>query len=322
MNKVFKFLNEIVDEKIIVGYNAAIISNSIVETNTYGAKDIYDTPLSKDALYDIASLTKMFVSVRVMELIQDNTISLDTKVQDILPDFQNNEITIRHLLLHRSGMAASHHGRYTMNKEEMIESMMRLEDLENEVDTIMIYSCINYLIIGLIIEKLDNLSLDTSLQKYVFNPLKLQDTGYNPTDIERCVPTEIHPERGMVQGIVHDSTAYNFGRVAGNAGIFSTLEDMIRFTQSFIQPSLLTKKTIQLLQDTNIDSRSLGWNRFEYNEKSYLYHTGFSGTSILLDLEHQRAFILLTNRVHPKRDNPVFLEKRKEAFRIFLDENK
>lgn len=318
MFKTYAQLNKLVDHQIIPGYIAAIIHEKELSVQIYGAMDYEGSRLNLDTIYDLASLTKMFTNFRILQLLQDKKLSLDNKLCSILPDFKNQTIHIRELLLHRSGMAASHSGRYTMNREEMIASMMNIDDLINPVDSVTEYSCINYLLLGLVIEAIDKMSLDLSLTKHIFEPLAMKDTGFNPLDKKRCAPTEVTEKRGRIQGIVHDSTAYNFGEVAGNAGLFSTISDMIRFTQEFMKSNLLSNETLEMLDKTDIELRSLGWNRWPNEDESSLYHTGFTGTSILLDPKRENALIILTNRVHPKRDNTAYLEARKQILDDFI----
>lgn len=318
---VINLAHQSVDEKLIPGIALSIITKEESLTDVYGLSKYPDTPLQDNAVYDIASLTKMFTTTRILQLIEDGKLSLDTPIKDILPEFKEESILIKHCLLHRSGMLPSVRGRYTMNHDEMVTSILNCDDWVNPVDTKMDYSCINYLILGLVIEALDT-SLDQSIFKTILKPLHMSDTQYNPCETSRCVPTEYTDARGLICGVVHDETAHNFGGVAGNAGLFSTMSDLNQFVKSYLgyETPVLTQETLKLLNETNVDMRSYGWNLHPYKGKNYLFHTGFTGPSILLDLDNQAGFIILTNRIHPKREDTGYLKRRLELFDAFLEE--
>lgn len=317
---VINLAHQSVDEKLIPGITLSIITKDTSFIDVYGLSKYPDTPLRDDAVYDIASLTKMFTTTRILQLIEDNQLTFDTPIKDILPDFKEETIQIKHCLLHRSGMLPSVRGRYTMNHDEMVTSILNCDDWVNPVDTKMDYSCINYLILGLVIEALDT-SLNESISKNILQPLHMVDTQYNPQDTGRFVPTEITDARGLISGVVHDETAHNFGGVAGNAGLFSTIADLNQFVKSYLgfETPVLSQETIKLLNQTNVDMRSYGWNLHPYRGKNYLFHTGFTGPSILLDLDNQAGFIILTNRIHPKREDTGYLKRRLELFDAFLE---
>ncbi len=299
---MFNKIHEAVDNKLIPGASSALIDNDIVHKDIYGVSSYPDVALEENALYDIASLTKLFVTERILQLLDEKKIELNDPVKKHLPDFSNEDITIKHCLLHRTGFLPSASGRYTMTKEELIESILTAIDHKNEIDKDMVYSCINFILLGFMIEAIDEMGLDESLDKFVIKPLGLSDTSYNPKDKGRCIPTELDTPLG----VVHDETARKLDGIAGNAGLFSTLNDIIKFSQYTM------KHRTDTLEKYHIDSRSLGWNL----HNGVLYHTGFSGPILIIDKD--RSLIILTNRIHPSREDTGYLQARLDIMGAFI----
>ena len=304
---MLNLLHDAVDQKLIPGASSALINDENLKTDVYGLSQYPNIRLQKNMIYDIASITKLFVSERIFQLIDDNIIKLDDTIQTHLDSFKNESITIRQCLIHKTGFAPSASGRYTMDKEQLIESILECDDLINQDNPQTDYSCINFIVLGMLIEKVDGVSLDVSLENAIFKPLGLKDTHYNPVDSNRIVPTEDNTPRG----IVHDETARKLGGVSGNAGIFSTLEDLIIFTRYTM------KKRYALLKSVNEGSRSLGWNL--HNETT-LFHTGFTGPIIIMK-DDKNALIILTNRVHPSRIDTGYLKVRDQIMDLFISKD-
>lgn len=271
--------------------------------------------LTPDTLFDLASLTKVVVTTTlILKLIEKGKLKLSDSVASILPDFTHPQITIFHLLTHTSGLLTDQSGyKPYVGKEAMRHFVMALP-LTDEPGTKVVYTDIGYLLLGFIIETLWG-PLDVLSRQEIFIPLGMKDTGYCPSDPLRCAPTEVSAHRGLIRGVVHDGKAHNLGCVSGNAGIFSTLDDLMKFCQSLLlDERLIRNSTKTLLRQTHTSGldhvRTLGWYRKDPScalgplvSEDILYHTGFSGTSILIDFSAQRAIVILTNRIHPTRDN-------------------
>jgi len=139
----------------------------------------------------------------------------------------------------------------------------------------------------------------------------------------------INDLRGLIVGEVHDSKAHRIGRPAGNAGLFFTLDDLILFSKSLMEnrfPSgklFLSESLYMLLKEFEIDGRTLGWEKLENSKKeTVIYHTGFTGTSIGLNLAPKKGLILLTNRIYPSREHgEQFKEERKKIYQQFFEED-
>ena len=266
-------------------------------------------------IFDIASLTKLFTTTRILQIMENNKLNLDDKIYSYLPSFKEKKISIRDCLIHKTGFKPSLSGRYTLNRSQIIDSIMNGEDfIESNYNSTQ-YSCINFVILGLLIETLDQMTLVKSFKQFIFDPLHMNNTSFNPKQKNLCAPTELNNNRGLIQGEVHDQTCLAMGGISGNAGLFSSLDDMLLFTQAIMDHRILKKNTIDLLFKTNINKRSLGWNIFKSN---VLYHTGFTGPVIVYDRENEKALILLTNRTYPNRNNNDFLELRNELIEEFL----
>lgn len=186
----------------------------------------------------------------------------------------------------------------------------------------MIYSDLNFILLGLALESITAKSLDQLAQDWIFAPCGMDDTNYNP-DLEKhldIAPTEDDATRGgVLVGTVHDENAWAMEGVSGHAGLFSTAWDIALFSQMIlnqgkgIHSQVLSPESVQLLQTSQTkglnQQRSIGWimyNDFDQSLTSTaspyaMTHTGFTGTSVVIDPEHNLGVILLTNRVHPLR---------------------
>ncbi|MBK2403072.1 class A beta-lactamase-related serine hydrolase [Erysipelothrix sp. strain 2 (EsS2-6-Brazil)] len=309
--------HQLVDDGYVSGLAFAVYENGIWTETIYGTTTFEGQKLEETHQFDVASITKLFTTTRILQLCDEKVLSLDEPIQTYINDFKNPEITVSHCLLHRSGLAPSVTGRSEMNREQIYLSVMNCDDLINAPNQETIYSCINFLILGYLIEAVDT-DLNQSFSKSIFNPLEMTNTTFNPRQTERCIPTELTEKYGLLQGVVHDETARNCGGIAGNAGLFSTLPDLKRFMEAMLTSDsrLLSSKSYEQIRSTNINSRSYGWNRYVFNDIDAYYHTGFTGP--LLVFHDNRAMILLAHRVHPTREDHGYLQKREALMQTFL----
>ncbi|MFV0479153.1 MAG: serine hydrolase domain-containing protein [Anaerorhabdus sp.] len=306
-----------IDEGIIHGVAFSFVNKQIIEKYCLGVNGDEKKPIKiTDILYfDIASLTKVIgTTTRIMQLLDEKVITLERKISEFVPGLKFQDITIKDLLLHSSGLSADLQDKENLTKENVIERINRTV-LQDEL----IYSDLGFILLGFIIEKIDGVSLEDSFQKHIFKKINMKSTSYKlQGNVENYIPTEIQESRGCIQGIVHDSKAYQIGMI-GSAGLFSTLHDVSLFAQSVLKDELiLTEESKQLLLKTMYNQRTIGWDKKFGN--NVLYHTGFTGTSICLDFKKEEGFILLTNRTFPKRKDD-FLEIRNELVQLFLEEN-
>lgn len=188
------------------------------------------------------------------------------------------------------------------------------------------YSDINYILLGEVIERVSGMGLAQAFEKWVFQPLGMTDTGFHP-ERERCAPTEVRKDRGLVWGEAHDGKAHMMGGISGHAGLFSTGADIGRFIAGILgsakgeNDAFLSRASIDLMAKEHAssahDRRGLGWMppipggpMGDLCSDRSLFHTGFAGGSILIDLERSAGVVLLTNRIHPTRENRMILDLR------------
>jgi len=283
-------------------------------------------PATTDTLYDLASLTKLFATTCVMRLVEQDRLALDEPVATWLSDFAAGgkaRVTPRHLLTHTSGLP-DHLPLWKLERtpEARLERVLATP-LLNPPDTVFRYSDLGLIALGHLVEEVAGASLDRVVADMVSGPLQLDQTMYRPpADLRPCIaPTEDEQAvaRGLVWGEVHDENAWSLGGAAGHAGIFSTAEDVGRFAQMYLEGGvlegvrLLRPETVAEMtrnQIGNLEPRGLGW---ELDANYYMGklaspqtygHTGFTGTSLVIDPRRQLIVVLLTNRVHPTRDGP------------------
>lgn len=312
-------LHQYILDRKICGASYAFLSEGKAELyydGEVGCIAPYQKPVKAGYCYDLASLTKVIgTTTRVLQLIDAGTLSFDTKVSEILPRFQGEHVTVKDLLLHCSGLPSDLTDKASLTKDNIADRIYACAVGEQHE---VCYSDIGYIILGWIIEAVDRESLENVFQKHIFHPLNMKDTSYICDDAHLYIPTEITIERGCICKEAHDRKAHILGQ-SGSAGLFSTLEDLVRFAKAILREEecLFTSHMFARLKTEIYQGRGLGWEK-PYGEQ-ILYHTGFSGTSILLDTRNHTGFILLTNRIHPNRYQTDFLEFRKQLNRMYLE---
>lgn len=297
-------------------------------------------PASLETIYDLASLTKPLVtSFLSARLIESGELALDTPIAAYLQEFDRPDkhiITTRHLLTHTSGLPAWRplyiiaDGR----KNAAIEAIAN-EPLAYQPGKRVVYSDLGFIVLGFILQKLTGTPFAELAQRYLFSPLDLQRTFFNPaaamqTEVAACENgnqyerdmCEYDPalakysswRTGSIWGEVHDGNAHFLGGAAGHAGLFSTAGEALRIANQFIGglSELLSSKTCELFRQnmtTGLNqARSFGWQLAATKESTAgpslpadaFGHTGFTGTSCWIDATDERVFLLLTNRTHDR----------------------
>lgn len=278
-----------------------------------------------DTLYDLASLTKVVGTVpAVLHLIEGGELTLETEIASMIPEVGKSGVTVRQCLTHTSGAPADFPYQDLKGKEAVVNRAASLLP-EAGVDKIE-YSDINFILLGEVIERISGMGLAQAFEEWIFAPLGMIHTGFSP-DKEKCAPTEIRADRGLVWGEAHDGKAHAMGGISGHAGLFSTVEDIGLFVQAVLNGGkgergrFLSEESIELMAREHArsdhDRRGLGWMMpfpgsplGDLCSDRSLFHTGFAGGSILMDLDRKAAMVVLTNRIHPTRDNRVILQLR------------
>jgi uncharacterized protein YbbC (DUF1343 family)/CubicO group peptidase (beta-lactamase class C family) len=278
-------------------------------------------PMAVDTIFDIASLTKpLGTALAVMSLVERGAIKLDAPVGRYLSEFkkaQFNPVTIQRLLTHSAGFPAiPPPGVVHASSAETMRSIARLP-FEYAPGTGTQYSDISFILLGEVVKRVSGQPLDRYLDKTLFKPLGLRDTTFKPPASwrDRIAPTE-WANGQMLVGEVHDPRARLMGGVAGHAGMFSTAADVSRICRMLVDGGtldgvrVLKAETVRDMWTRTADgsgSRALGWDVSSVFARSMLpffppesvIHTGFTGTSVMIDPATGVYLIVLTNRVHP-----------------------
>ena len=304
----------------------------------YGAgKLALDDPARPDAssVYDLASLTKILATTSLAMLaVSEGKLELDAPVQRYLPAFRGvnkDKVTIRHLLTHSSGLPADPVPGLWISTPDP-DSALRLLNaipLDNAPGARMVYSDVGAIVLGEVLERIYDDKLDRLAGRRIFAPLRMSSTRFKPPPswLSRIAATEYDTiwRKRMVRGTVHDENADWLGGVAGHAGLFGSAEDLLNYGEwvlragwspkpptvgPSVRPSVL-REFARRQEVVPGSSRALGWDTpspgssagTRLDPRSF-GHTGFTGTSLWIDPTRELVIVLLTNRVHPTRNNP------------------
>ncbi len=301
-------------------------------------------PVSTRTIFDLASLTKpLATTLAVMKLMERDLLSLDHTLGDVMPTCRGTDkagISVRHLLYHNSGLPDYRPYFKELAEEtqtgrrDSILAWVLDEPLAHSIGEKVVYSDLGFILLRGIVETVSGCRLDDIVRDEIYLPLQLTDLFFvdveNPRPGERFAATEDCPWRHTrIRGVVHDENAYTVGGVDGHAGLFGTTVDVhcllveILATYSggrscHIFESGLLREFLDYGKGTE---RALGFDRPAakgsaaggYFSRNSVGHLGFTGTSFWMDLDRSIIIILLTNRVHPCRDN-----EKIRAFRPIL----
>ncbi|WP_369186963.1 serine hydrolase domain-containing protein [Streptomyces sp. R08] len=271
-------------------------------------------PTRVDTPFDLASVTKLFTSVAAMQQIERGTLGIDAKVGAYLPDFRaaaRHGITVRQLLTHTSGLRPELPLYDCADDTERL-SMLRTEAPVGEQGEY-VYSDLNLLLLQFVLERITGRTLDVLIHDGITRPLGMTSTDFGPSPGAAATEDERRPwakaDRGMLRGVVHDENAWALGGVAGHAGLFSTARDLAIFCRTLLAGGsygparILGSDYVELL----LTPPGLGfgvdqaWFMGELAGRGAVGHTGFTGTSVVLDPATDTFLVLLANTVHPRR---------------------
>lgn len=304
-----------------------------------------------DTIYDLASLTKPLVTgLLCAKLIEKGEINLNDKISQYFSEFdtdEKREITIENLLTHTSGFMAwlpFYAGKIMPSLwDERVIEIIAQKELVHLPNTTVVYSDLNFILLGLLINKLDAdypIYFNAITHREIFTPLGLHQTRFNPRKdlIKEIAASEMGNEfekqtciglgyeieyeyfpftpfrEYQIWGEVHDGNCYFMNGVSGHAGLFSTAEETFKIAQQFLPnyTKILKPETCKLFR-TNFtpnlnEARSIAFQLAETPEstasdalsKDSFGHLGFTGTSLWIEPETERIFILLTNRTHAR----------------------
>ncbi|WP_370409678.1 serine hydrolase [Streptomyces fradiae] len=285
-------------------------------------------PMREDTVFDLASVSKLFTSLLAVQQIERGALVLEERVTAYLPEFGaggKQDVTVRQLLTHTSGFRAW----IPLYKEPSREGQLRLlwnEKPANPPGTVYLYSDLNLITLQLVLEEITGRTLDQLLRTEITAPLGMHRTRFNPplSWRPRIAATEDARlpwsglDRGMVWGEVHDENAYGMGGVAGHAGVFSTAWDLAVLARTLLNGGaygdarILSPASVELMfTDFNTafpgDEHGLGFELYQHWYMGAMAtprtagHTGFTGTSLVLDPTTDSFLVVLGNSVHPVR---------------------
>lgn len=313
---ISKHIEEGIVRGVFPGANYALNYKGQVIKGTFGYKALYPVKEKNklDTIYDIASLTKVVgTTTALLSLIENKELSLKDPISKYLDFIDNNTVTIEDLLTHSSGYPALTPGTEDMvTKEPLIFDLTHCDRIYKTASQV-VYSDVGFIYLGWIIDQVTG-----SYRSYVeniFKSMDMKDTCFNHKEILRIAPTEAFKFRGLIRGFVHDEKSYLLDGVAGHAGLYSTVDDLMKFSQAILDKKLIGE-TSYLIQEKRmpIDDqyRSIGWIVKTLLGQEIIYHTGYTGTNLLLDFKRNLSFTLLSNRVHPTRKNTRIIQFRRQ----------
>jgi CubicO group peptidase (beta-lactamase class C family) len=349
--KAYAIAEEAIASKAFPGCAFGVWADGRVQLQDALGRFTYEpkaTSVAAGTLFDIASLTKVLATTTMaMLLAQRQQLQLDTQVGTLVPGFiagrepgdPARRVTLRHLLAHNSGLPGYvEFFRTATTPESLLSACFQLK-LEAEPESRAEYSDPGFILLGKALEAYTGEPLDSWCQREIFQPLALRATVFRPNPELRPMipPTQEDTtfRKRRIQGEVQDENAWVLGGVAGHAGLFSNVPDVLRFARAILDAgkradNLLKQDTLHLFSERQLpsgSSRALGWDTRSQNSSSghhfsahTIGHLAYSGCSLWIDLESAVAIVLLTNRTWPDRAcqlirqvRPAFHDALREA---------
>ncbi len=289
-----------------------------------------DAPVNEHTRWDMASLSKVLGPTMIaLKALEDGTLSLEERVGDFFPDAPEDKqnITVFMLMTHTGGFNPSFRLDHLLTDPKDVADCILRYPLDETPGKRPIYSCMGYILFAKMLEKRFGKPLNELAKERVFGPLGMTETGYCPDSAAQCAATEVDPASGKPWiGVVHDENARFQGGVSGNAGVFMPLCDGIRFSsmlarggEGFLKPETL-QKAIRNYTPGMDEHRGLGFHIagtpdcfFSTGVPECCFgHTGFTGTSLLVEPETGFWVLLLTNRVYPTRESAALFPFRRK----------
>lgn len=333
--KISQFIEDGLKRGVAPGAVLGIVDDKkILYQDSFGFAQLkpFKNRMKKEIIFDLASLTKVIATTTaIMQLIEKGQINLWDYLKHYYPELSSGhkeEITIFHLLTHTSGFPAIIRlWDQGLNYKEKIKFVLE-SPLEIKTGEKVIYSDLNFILLGDLIWRVTGKRLDEYTSQHIFQPLGMGMTTFNPrknlsyTKKKDYAATEMCKWRDRVMiGEVHDENAFSFNGVSGHAGLFSTIGDLNKFLQMLLNNGIyqgtrvLSSKSVGMMSKDwtpNLGNhRGLGWGLIKNSHSSggvffsevAFGHTGFTGTSIWVDPKLNLGVALLTNRIHLSRKN-------------------
>ena len=357
-NKITEILKRGLKEKVYPGAVLLIArEDNIVFYYNIGHRTLHPQPLpmEKETRFDFASLTKpLATTLAAMKLEEGNLLDLDEPISALIEPFpwrDKADITPRLLLNHSSGLADWKPYYLELiqlpikERKPAVRRLIMEEPLHGKPQTVSLYSDLGFIALEWVIEIVAGQDLSSFLNTTFYQPL-----GLKTLHLDTVAPGPMN-EKGLyaatedclwrkeiIQGYVHDENAYALGGYSGHAGLFGTAHDIFTLTTALVNiyhghnSGLLTSKTVTaFLSRQGIvpgSTWALGWDTpskknsssGNYFSSNSIGHTGFTGTSIWIDLEKNITVIFLTNRIHPSRSNEKIKDLRPRLHNLIMRE--
>ena len=347
LSQVDAAINKAIQEETIPGAVISVVrDNRIVYLKAYGNKSIVPdvAPMTTNTIFDLASVSKcMGTTLSFMQLLENGSVKLTDRVDKYIPDFkpwvdpetgETVYITIQDLMTHTSGLSAyfnanSYCNEYGENTPDQCEHYIATQIKRNfRPKTDYIYSCLNFITLQRVLERVTGEKLYQYAHDNIYKPMRLKNTLYYPLHDKPAnkkaeklkamvAPTEVQPDGKPLLAEVHDPIARRaMDGNSGNAGLFSNAEDLSALCVAIMNGGgkIMKPETVRLMTTIPADNnpeveRALGWGT---DGPSTITHTGYTGTSVTIDMDTKTAIVLLTNRVHPT-DEGSLASLRKEV---------
>ncbi len=273
-----------------------------------------DEEMTRATTFDAASLTKPVVTATTaLALVESGTIALSDELRRHVPDLDGHRrgsIRLVELLTHSSGFQPYAFSESWDSREDVLAGLREQSILEAEPGSRYEYSCLNFVYLSEALRQATDRSLAELAEQYVFAPAGMESSRLGPVDVSNVAATYDHDYRDRVlRGEVHDPLGWAMDGESGNAGLFTTIDDLALFARAYLAgDGVLSDATIDRLRDDWLpelaDRHGLGWRLAEgtYPAPNWSHggigHTGYTGTSLWLDHEHDRFAVLLTNQVY------------------------
>ncbi len=329
-----------VAEEAIPGAVVGVMRHGkVVYRKAFGKRQVVaaDEDMTLDTRFDLASLTKpVAVATSVMQLVERGDITLGDRVDKYIPKFRGwatkesprDTVNIRivDLLTHTSGLPAyvslkrlkTTYPKAEFPCRDSVIHYIASCDRVATARTAKLYSCLNYITLAYIVEQVTGMPIDEYAETNIFKPLGMYNTCYMPSDEYSALVAPTMSEGGAtLRGAVHDPLAREgMGGVSGNAGLFSTLDDLMIYASMLLSDGawggveILAPRTARAMmmrpRGYEAFNRTLGWEHYDTCSQtggdllsgSTIGHTGATGTSIVIDPENDLIIVMLTNRAH------------------------
>jgi CubicO group peptidase (beta-lactamase class C family) len=367
--EVEQAINEAVERNAIPGATIVVRKGEdIAFEGAFGNRAVVPerSPMRLETVFDLSSLTKpLATTIGVMMLARDGKMRLDDRITRFFHNFGvhgKSHVTFRQMLAHCSGLAAwrpfyqliaevEKGGKVNFmasrGAKEFVYEEIHREKPEAPPGTRMIYSDLNFILLGEMVEQVSGVALNRFCRDKIFRPLELRATDFIDISLVRTRRLEPVPEmfaptsvcalrKRLLVGEVDDENAFAMGGVAGHAGLFAPVKEVDRIAHELIRcyagrSDLVPQKIVRefwtrdkALQDS---TWALGWDSPspEYSSSGRHFtteavgHLGFTGTSVWIEPSREIAISLLTNRVHPRRNNEAIRDFRPKIHDLVME---